>query len=92
MDDDALIEDADKEGNDDLGSIEHQEPLEGILDSPELASRRSMLKEKMHELSSHTAHGKETHPESRLSRANDFDSSHYLIHCQSMYAEAISQD
>jgi len=66
LDDDALIEDAEKDGEVDSESREQEGALEGILDSPELANRRSMLKEKMHELASHTAHGKEHQPGRRL--------------------------
>lgn len=59
LDDDALVESGDMNSNSDQAAESHQEQaVEGILDSPEVTNRRTMLMEKIHELASHTAHGK----------------------------------
>ena len=58
LDDDALIEEADKQSEADAAAGTHQnQDAETILGSPEVANRRTALMEKIHELASHTAHG-----------------------------------
>lgn len=59
LDDDVLVEKDDMNSDCDQAAESHREQaVEGILDSHEVTNRRTMLKEKIHELTSHTAHGK----------------------------------
>ena len=62
LDDDALVEDADQNGenDDEQDQNEIEEETDDpphIVDSPLLASRRAHLKNKLHDLASHDIHG-----------------------------------
>jgi len=59
LQDDAFVEEFDKDGEakENGPAKEEDEVLEGIIDSPEISTRRASIKASLHRLSIHNVHG-----------------------------------